>query len=357
MAKKPSVRQVNGYWYSEAGGVGRYFGRCDGTSHAEAMARLWATLAHAQAQSDGGIVVGVGVEASEASAPALAGGKERSRGRTPKRGPEHGRGTASTSFLPPHAPAHTPTLTPNPLSSNSPTLTVNALAERFLAWVLEHRGANAHRCRSCHLRRFRDAYGDVPASDIDGAHLEAFIASLRAQGFAADYQQKHKVSVGAMYNKAVKKGWLPPACKPMASVEPIRLDPKPLLESDLPTDAEVKALFQAADADPHGQMGDFVRLYHATGARTHELIEATVGDFQRNAHTIVLGKHKRSHTMKDPTPRTITLNAQAHAILARRCEGKKPSDTIFIRPKSGKAMARFDANQDVTDRSLSASSR
>ena len=148
-----------------------------------------------------------------------------------------------------------------------------------------------------------------------------------------------------MFNKGVRKGWLPPGIKPFASVEPIRLDAKPLLESDLPTDAEVKALFTAADADPHGQMGDFIRLYHATGARTHELIEARVSDFQRNARTIVLGKHKRSHTMKEVSPRTITLNAQAYAILERRCSERKPSDTIFVRPKSGKPMARFDANQ------------
>ena len=45
MARRPGVRAKNGYWYSEAGGVGRYFGRVDVISHAEAMSRLWEALA------------------------------------------------------------------------------------------------------------------------------------------------------------------------------------------------------------------------------------------------------------------------------------------------------------------------
>jgi hypothetical protein len=45
MGRKASVRQKNGYWFSEAGGVGRYFGRVAQVSYSEAMARLWAALA------------------------------------------------------------------------------------------------------------------------------------------------------------------------------------------------------------------------------------------------------------------------------------------------------------------------
>jgi hypothetical protein len=40
------VRAKNGYWYSEAGGVSRYFGRVVAISHSEAMSRLWAALAN-----------------------------------------------------------------------------------------------------------------------------------------------------------------------------------------------------------------------------------------------------------------------------------------------------------------------
>ena len=57
MSRKPGVRNKNGYWFSEAGDIGRYFGRVDVVSYSEAMARLWAALA-----GDGGDrVLGVGV--------------------------------------------------------------------------------------------------------------------------------------------------------------------------------------------------------------------------------------------------------------------------------------------------------
>ena len=128
-----------------------------------------------------------------------------------------------------------------------------------------------------------------------------------------------------MFNKGVSMGWLPQGFRPFASVEGIRLDPKPLLESDLPTDDEVKALL----AHAKGDMGDIIAVYHATGARTHELIEARVGDYQPNARTLVLGRHKRSRTLREPIPRTITLNADAYAILARRCEGRLADAYIF----------------------------
>ncbi|MGC1719138.1 MAG: hypothetical protein WA746_09130, partial [Isosphaeraceae bacterium] len=125
-------------------------------------------------------------------------------------------------------------------------------------------------------------------------------------------------------------GWLPQGSRPFAIVETIRLDPKPLLESGLPTDDEVKTLL----AHAKGDMGDIIAVYHATVARTHELIEARVGDYQPNARTLVLGRHKRSRTLREPIPRTITLNAEAYAILARRCEGR-PADAYIFPNRKG----------------------
>jgi hypothetical protein len=65
MGRQASVRQKNGYWFSEAEGAGRYFGRVDVTSRAEAMARLWATLAGNYGGSDR--LVEVGQEADAAA--------------------------------------------------------------------------------------------------------------------------------------------------------------------------------------------------------------------------------------------------------------------------------------------------
>jgi integrase len=82
-------------------------------------------------------------------------------------------------------------------------------------------------------------------------------------------------------------------------------------------------------------MGDIIGIYYATGCRTHELIEACCGDFQPNVQTLVLGRHKRSRTLREPIPRTITLNEEACAILARRCEGR-PADAYIFPNRKGK---------------------
>jgi integrase len=124
-------------------------------------------------------------------------------------------------------------------------------------------------------------------------------------------------------------------CGAGASVEPFRLSPKASTEDALPADAEIQALFASANEDIFGQMGDVVRLYFHTRARTHELIRARVGDFQRSTRQIVLGNHKRMHTLKEPVPRAITLNAEALAIVRRRCEGQGADGPIFPRPSDG----------------------
>jgi integrase len=216
---------------------------------------------------------------------------------------------------------------PPTLSSPTQTLTVSALRDRYLAWLERHRSPALHREAKRHLQRWCDAVGEREAEAITGVDLEAFQDALAGGSHALMYVKKHITSVRACFNKGVKMGWLPPAFKPFATVEAIRLDPKPLLESDLPTDAEVKALLRHAEAKP--MLHDIVTIYHATGCRTHELIEARVGDFQPNAKTIVLGKHKRSRTLRDPIPRTITLNATAYTILAQRCQGREPSALVF----------------------------
>ena len=92
------------------------------------------------------------------------------------------------------------------------------------------------------------------ALELKGTHLEAFVDGLKAKRHALDYVQKHVISIGAMYRKGARKGWLPGGFQPFASVEPIRLLPKTLTESALLTDAEIKALLAAADADSFGPM-------------------------------------------------------------------------------------------------------
>jgi integrase len=264
MARPSGVRVKNGSWYSEAGGVGRYFGRADEITRDQAMDLLRAAL----------------------------------RG---------------------EAPAEAPA-------------TVDELRDRFLEWVAARRADKTRVERALHLRRFVEHFGGRRPDSITSADVERWTAWLFGRKYAADYVAKHLMSVKVMYNRAARLGWIP-RVDPFARVEPLRLPRKPLLESDLPTLAEVEALVEAGDR--YGDMGDLLRLYHATGARTHELVQATAGDFQRAAGTIVLGRHKRAHTLRDPIPRTLVLNPASVAILERLCGGRPHGDPIFTRPTGG----------------------
>jgi integrase len=213
-----------------------------------------------------------------------------------------------------------------------PELSVSKLATRFLEWVREHRGEKAYIERGRHPRRFQALFGKLPATAISATHLEKFLASLRRAGHAPDCVHKHLISVKAMFNRGARKGWIPPAAR-FASLEPVRRPLKALIEADLLTNAEIEVHLRAADADRHPQMGDLIRFYHATGARTHELFRARVSDVQKTTRQIVLGRHKREHTMKDPVPRAIPLSDAAFAIVGRRCEGRAPQDYLFTKPR------------------------
>jgi len=141
-------------------------------------------------------------------------------------------------------------------------------------------------------------------------------------------------------------------------VEPPKVPLEPLNENDLPTEEEVRRLFEFADADldpinvaqrfrsrrteeyrqgeanPYRGFGDMLRVYHATGARTYELCEVAVGDFQRRARQLILGKHKTVGRQKKPKPRQIALNEEAYSILERLCHGRESREAIYWRYKT-----------------------
>jgi integrase len=207
-------------------------------------------------------------------------------------------------------------------------MTVGELKTLFLAWLERHRGYRTHYERSRHLQRFAKAYGKRKASEVDGTHLEAFTAALAKRGAALDWQHKHEVSVRAMFRWGVKHGHLPNGFNPFATVEPIRPPGKALLESDLPTPNEVRNII--ASATP--TLASILRIQHATGARSGELLNARVGDYQPATRQIVLARHKREKTMREPRPRVIVLNAEADAIVARLCSGRVSDAPLFMTP-------------------------
>ena len=212
-----------------------------------------------------------------------------------------------------------------------PQLTVSELRDKYLEWVKRNRSEQLYNESRRHLARFCRTFGRTPAVEIRGADLEKFTDGLLAKRMTPLYVRKHATSVRTLFSRGRKATWLPADCRPFANVEGVRVDKKPLLEANLPTADEVRRLFAAAE----GVMLDFLTLYFNTGARTHELAQATVGDFQPTSRTIVLGRHKRSHTMRSPTPRTISLNEAAFAVVERRCDGRPPSAPLIANGHGG----------------------
>lgn len=268
MPRPATLRQKNGYWFTEAGGKARYFGRVDEVSHKEALRRFHRALSEPD-------------DLLPAS-PGIALGREK--------------------------------------------VTVRELADAFLEWVETNRSPKNHIERRRHLARWVRRYGRLVAAETTGSHLTGFLASLK--GYADDYRHKHEVSVRACYRWGERHGLLPAGFKPFALVEPVRVPLDPLMESDLPTPEETAALIEAA-CKP---LSDLLRVYHATGARTAELFAVQVGDYQPRTRQLVLGRHKRSQTMRDPIPRVIPLSLDADAIVSARCQGRPTNQPIFSTP-------------------------
>lgn len=271
MPRSAKLRNKGGYWASDAGGKTRYFGKVDETSYAEALRRFREFLA----------------------VPPLALVDEATK-----------------------------------------PIAVAELIELFLPWVRTHRGEKSFEERSRHLARFGKLFGKVVARDVKGRHLERFIEALRERGCTPDYIHKHCVSVRAMFNRGGKMDWIPPI-RPFENVEPVRLMPRSLGEAELPTPEEVRKVLLEADryADPN--MGDLLRLYHATGARTKELLRVRARHFSRLNRQVVLSEHKRAHSLREAVPRTITLNPLAFEIMGRRCDGLVAGAFVFTRPSDG----------------------
>jgi integrase len=95
---------------------------------------------------------------------------------------------------------------------------------------------------------------------------------------------------------------------------------------------------EARADNPYKGFRDLLTVYHQTGARTSELAVARVGEFVKGQ--IVLGKHKRSKTMKEHVTRRITLSGEALAIVTKLCEGRGTEEPIFTDPQ-GRAWDRL----------------
>jgi integrase len=255
---------------------------------------------------------------------------------------------------------------------------VEELIENFLDAVEAKRSGRTYGERKLHLERFGkyrrggEQIREIAATTIEAADLERFMTWAKKEFTLDDFTvHKHMVSVVACFNWGAGVGklknnspCLPASFRPFMNVERYKEPAKPLLESELPTDDEVKRLMERADDDveqviengkyrsrrdkerrsgydnPYRGFRDMLTVYKLTGARTSELAAARVGHFVRGAGQIVLAQNKRSTTMREPAARRIMLNDEAMAIVSKLCEGRASDNPIFTANK-GRAWTRL----------------
>jgi integrase len=254
-------------------------------------------------------------------------------------------------------------------NSKGQGLTAGELMDLFLDWIEKHRSERTYATRKSHCNRFGKfrvrgiKVGELPAAKVRGSDLEAWLEHLEVEGHSAQTRRHVQTSIKHCWNWATRHPsptpYLSPTFRPFSSVERVFVPPKTLTEADLITDEEIKSLFAAAEIDldsfhrfgpktprapesnPYRSFGDMLRCYYWTGARTDELAQCRVVDVLLRTSQVILGKHKRSRTQRAPTIRHITLNAEALAVFKKHCEGKEPTDFVFLnsdnrpcRPKS-----------------------
>lgn len=263
-------------------------------------------------------------------------------------------------------------------------LTVAELMDKFLEWLEQSRGDRTfgerkqHLGRFVHFRKRDDLIADLAATSIDADDLKAFLHYIRDHDFQDEKWTKRKAALDSFtvgkYQTSIMacfawgagkrnpKPCLPRDFHPFLGVERHKRPPEPLLETELPTKDEIKVLLEHADDDlglmkeknkyrsrrpdearedhPYKGFKDLLTVYHQTGARTSELAVARIGEFVKSAGQIVLGKHKRSKTLKETAARRITLSGDALAIVQNLCDGKKHDDPIFTDQK-GRAWSRY----------------
>lgn len=255
-------------------------------------------------------------------------------------------------------------------------VTVRLLVDKHLAWVKSNRSPALHKQRSSLLnglcgyvltgqvRGSGEAVGDLLAGVVERSHIEAYIAS---KSLGPVSLRAISVAVKATWNWASANGLLAEGHRPLAALPRGRVPVRDLSEADLPTPAEVDAIFRWStvatskvragtgrwrkrrpdeyyDAPEARTFGDMVKVYHATGARTGELCELTVRDFMPSTRQLCLGKHKRSGTQANATVRNIQLGDEALAVVLRNVADKAPSTPLFAR-SDGKAWTQEDVNR------------
>lgn len=301
MPRPAKLRKKNGYWMTKAGGAETYFGKVAALPHADAR-RLF--LDYLKAVAD------------------------RSKQRRA-------------------------------------AITVEVLCDLHLDWLKDNRSHDLYKQRQYLLSKWCDfsvgqgrdraPVGDRAVLQVTADDLLAWKQALYRDGLHDVTVQHALAAVKSCWYWAIKYKHLPPDWQPFTTVEKIKLPAKAVQEEDLLTPKERDLLFKRADADlgkirdkksgkyrrrqvqeyrqgaenPYAGFADMLRCYYHTGARTSELADASVRDFQVRSRKLVLKRHKRTRTMRVAETRVITLNDEAFTILCRQAHGRQPDDHLF----------------------------
>jgi integrase len=263
------------------------------------------------------------------------------------------------------------------------------LVNQFLDFLRDNRSDRTlgerrlHLTRFLHLRIGTRVMALIPATSVTHddllaftSHISQFELSDKTPGHWVKRDDpldpftvgKHQTSVIACFawgaGRRNPMPCLPRDFNPFHGANRYKRPPEPLLESELPTQKEIQALldhadddqesvrdksgyrtrrpdeYRTGDANPYKGFKDMLTVYHHTGARTSELADARVEHFVRSAKQIVLGKHKRAKTMRDPKARRIMLDGESFEIVDALCKGKAADEPIFTDQK-GRAWTRI----------------
>lgn len=205
----------------------------------------------------------------------------------------------------------------------------------------------AHRLVRAHLEQYLEHVATVPSErtkkPLGPTSLRSIVIAVkRTFNWAADGEEDGG------------GGLIPDDFRPFAKVPRPFIPPRDLTEADLPTDEETDILIRWGSVDldkirddsgklrprkPHERrtgddnpwiaFQDMIQVYHECGPRTGEVAELQVRDFMPRTRQLVLGRHKRVKTQKNPTMRTLQISPELCEILKKHCKGKKPNDPIF----------------------------
>jgi integrase len=190
---------------------------------------------------------------------------------------------------------------------------------------------------------------DVPLRKLEADVLDTFYADLRAGGLApASIRQIHAIIRRAL-NQAVQWRWVDANVASRATPPRVR---KHEISPPTPTEA-LRLLTLANKTNP--ELGAFLDLDAATGARRGELCGLRWSDFDAEARTLLIArsivvvdgrtivKDTKTHAM-----RRVTLGTQAAARLQRHraaMEARARAGRTAVRPDSYIFSARLDGSQ------------